>query len=327
MLAELGYDVGEIDGVFGRQTKQMTADFQTKAGITSDGIAWPQTIRMVEEAWEALSAAPVATPAPTEVPTEEKVYPYCRVVVNAQGNNTTVYCAEHEALMEMCGVLKDSALTESARSRAVLRCRGLWEDELELLYELWAEGAQTEEEKQLLSDTQTAFRMNLIQQEMIDREWRKYTDDQINEHIRELTMNQCVKICGIVYDMTLDTVSTQDGTVSAELVDGWEETESGNEFSVALQKKFSVGSAWITMEVSQRGFDMGQAKDFVLLTYPGRTFEKRLIGAIEFEYVSNESGNVFTLIAESSDGKIVMVEGRGCTAEQAMTLLETVNIR
>jgi len=164
-----------------------------------------------------------------------------------------------------------------------------------------------------------------MQQEMLDTGWRNYTQAQLDEHMSKLTMEQCVKICGIVYDMNIDKAGTQDGTISVKLVDGWEQTESGNDFSVALQKKLPVGSAWITMEVNQRGFNIHQAKDFALLTYPGRAFEKRIIGTIEFEYVSNE--NVFTLIVESSDKKVITVEGRGCTIEQAAALLETVSVR
>jgi len=79
------------------------------------------------------------------------------------------------------------------------------------------------------------------------------------------------------------------------------------------------------MEVNQPGFNIDQAKDFALPTYPGRAFEKRVIGTVG--YVSNESGNVFTLIVESFDKKVVTVEGRGCTIEQAAALTEAVSVR
>ena len=37
-------------------------------------------------------------------------------------------------------------------------------------------------------------------------------------------------------------------------------------------------------------------------------------------------GTVFTLIAETSTGKAMKVDGRNCTLEQAMSLLETIVI-
>ena len=43
-LGSLGFDAGRADGIFGPETERAVADFQRNAGLTSDGVAGPQTI-------------------------------------------------------------------------------------------------------------------------------------------------------------------------------------------------------------------------------------------------------------------------------------------
>ncbi len=43
-LGSLGFDAGRADGIFGPETERAIADFQRNAGLTSDGVAGPQTI-------------------------------------------------------------------------------------------------------------------------------------------------------------------------------------------------------------------------------------------------------------------------------------------
>lgn len=42
-LACLGYDVGPVDGIFGKKSKQAVIQFQLKSGLTSDGVVGPKT--------------------------------------------------------------------------------------------------------------------------------------------------------------------------------------------------------------------------------------------------------------------------------------------
>jgi len=47
-LASLGYDVGPIDGIFGRRTESAVIQFQKNNGLKVDGIVGPQTYDMLE---------------------------------------------------------------------------------------------------------------------------------------------------------------------------------------------------------------------------------------------------------------------------------------
>lgn len=47
-LADLGFDAGQVDGVFGPVTAQAVSDFQRAVGLRPDGIFGPETVRAFE---------------------------------------------------------------------------------------------------------------------------------------------------------------------------------------------------------------------------------------------------------------------------------------
>jgi N-acetylmuramoyl-L-alanine amidase len=60
-LGSLGFDAGRADGIFGPETEHAVADFQRNAGLTSDGVAGPQTIaELVRLSVRADTSRPVA---------------------------------------------------------------------------------------------------------------------------------------------------------------------------------------------------------------------------------------------------------------------------
>ena len=50
LLRYLGYYSGSIDGIFGAQSRQATADFQTAYGLTSDGVFGEDTEQTIKKA-------------------------------------------------------------------------------------------------------------------------------------------------------------------------------------------------------------------------------------------------------------------------------------
>jgi len=52
-LSDLGYDLGNVDGAFGKNTETAVKDFQSKKGIGADGIVGPKTLQMIDAALKA----------------------------------------------------------------------------------------------------------------------------------------------------------------------------------------------------------------------------------------------------------------------------------
>jgi len=52
-LTDLGYDLGSVDGAFGKNTEAAVKDFQSKKGLGSDGIVGAKTLQALDEALKA----------------------------------------------------------------------------------------------------------------------------------------------------------------------------------------------------------------------------------------------------------------------------------
>jgi N-acetylmuramoyl-L-alanine amidase len=57
-LSALGFDAGKVDGIFGQQTERALVEFQRNAGLVTDAIAGPATVRALRQVGER--GAPVA---------------------------------------------------------------------------------------------------------------------------------------------------------------------------------------------------------------------------------------------------------------------------
>lgn len=52
-LSDLGYDLGTVDGAFGKNTEAAVKDFQSKKGLGADGIVGAKTLQALDEALKA----------------------------------------------------------------------------------------------------------------------------------------------------------------------------------------------------------------------------------------------------------------------------------
>lgn len=68
-LAELGYYTGEVDGVFGNQTRRSVERFQYYNGLSKDGIAGKRTLTILYESADVVLAPVDVTPSPSPSPT------------------------------------------------------------------------------------------------------------------------------------------------------------------------------------------------------------------------------------------------------------------
>ena len=337
MLVDCGYLNDKIDGVFGKKTEQAVKDFQKKNGIRADGIAWPQTIWLLSIEWERLmgiSATPtptaVPTIAPTPVPTVEAAiepqYASCTRIVNADGSEETVYCENHSILMEMCDALLAAASTDSSRNRALNQSRILWTEEVNLLYESWMTVSE-EADQATIANGKAIFESYLASQEAVWKIQYRNKPGTVAEKVNELLVDQCVSLCGIIGGLGGEQASTEQGYVSVSLVDGWYLAESFSADTIKLCND-AVGvndSTWVTITDSQKN-DVDRTKQIAKFAYVGGEFAELEIGENSFYYIENADGTVFSLIAETSTGMAIKIDGRNCTLDQAMTMLETIVI-
>lgn len=337
MLVDCGYLNDKIDGVFGKKTEQAVKDFQKKNNIGADGIAWPQTIRLLSTEWERLmgiSATPTPTAAPTAVPTPEPTvaatiapeHISCTIIVNEDGSEEIAYCENHSILMEMCDALLAAASTDSSRIRALNQSRNLWTEEVNLLYETWMTASE-EADKATIAEGKAMFESYLASQEAIWKIQYRNKPGTVAEKVNELLVDQCVSLCGMISGFSGEQVSTEKGYVSVGLVDGWYLGESTSNDAIILYND-AVGSntsTWVTITDSQMN-GIEQAKQIAKFAYVGGEFSEIEIGVNSFYYIANDDGTVFSLIAETSTGKSIKIDGRNCTVDQAMLMLETIEI-
>lgn len=132
MLIDCGYLNDKADGIFGKNTEAAVKAFQKAAGLSVDGIAWPQTIDTLESKWTSRAkATPTPTPVPTAAVNTEKFYPdFCYSWEDENGSTVYEYCQTHADMFAAQGnLLSNPALIDYSYE--------MWRHEIISLYDKW----------------------------------------------------------------------------------------------------------------------------------------------------------------------------------------------
>lgn len=200
MLIECGFLNDKADGIFGKKTEQAVKDFQEKNLVTIDGIAWPQTLRLLSKEWK------IKTGIFTE---EESESLCCEFFMNQDGKQEVVYCKEHAELVDKAEKMLDETQTEAEYLEALNEIRSLWEEETAALYEKWVSVVPDEGKGAVLS-SKAMFEASLISKENL---WKlKYKDDSVMvlQNVHTTLTEQCAELCGIVFEL-MEIVTDQEG--------------------------------------------------------------------------------------------------------------------
>lgn len=337
MLKECGYLNDRIDGEFGRNTEQAVKDFQTKAGIRVDGIAWPQTVKLLKAEWEqkmGITPTPTRTSPRTSVPSITSQPPqqdvlHCTYVTNEYGNGEIIYCQAHQAMLDSDARMLAAANTEAEKMNALRQTRTRWESELAWLYEEWLSSA-SEAEKTAVNNANAAFSVYVASQELIWSRQYAQSPEIVIEKVNALLIAQAVDLCSIINAPQSAAVTTQNGYVSVELIDDWY-TGSAKGSTALILYRDDMGngkSGRLTISDEKTDRSLYQEKQAVVLQhFQGKQFMDIMIGENIFAYVCSTDSMNFVLLAEAADGQVVKIESSGCTIAQAMPLLKTIVIR
>ena len=189
LLTDLGYLNDKVDGKFGKKTEAAVKEFQEEYDLTVDGIAWPQTISILEDAWDSVFGEP------------EDVYSPCCGFLEMDEYGTQYWdtCEVHTNIyMHAADELpEDATEAEIANAYAVA-----WQTELDRLYQLWLENCVPEEQPTVLNH-KTMFLGYLNSQQML---WNMQFGEgslEALEMINEMLEYQCYTLCEVTYPLTV----------------------------------------------------------------------------------------------------------------------------
>lgn len=122
-------------------------------------------------------------------------------------------------------------------------------------------------------------------------------------------------------------VSTEKGYVTVTLSDGWYVGEPKSNGALTLFHKDMSAARWIDI-VDVQLSDYDQMREITQLALSSSEYEEITIGNNTYEMLYSDSygQHLMYLIAETSTGKAFCIEVRGASPDEAMPILETIEI-
>jgi len=182
-LKDLGYSKSGVDGSYGSKTVSGVKAAQKAFGLKVDGIAWPQTIKAVDDAWKAKFASTpeptsVPTPEPTAIPTPRPLASFCVMGTDENGIEQWDLCAAHQM---------------DADADA-------WQAELDRLYQAWIDLA-AKEDRPVIVNHKISFQGYLSSQQMLWNTQFGAGSEKALALKTEMLKEQCCTLCGSVYSL------------------------------------------------------------------------------------------------------------------------------
>ena len=124
MLSDCGYLNDSIDGKFGKNTEAAVKAFQRANGLHADGVAWPQTIRLLDEEWKRMNGLYQEE--------DSASHSVCNIWQDENGNTIYSLCPDHALLYRDAFSMLEDDYAESMLY-SYLSCQ----NEILRLYDEW----------------------------------------------------------------------------------------------------------------------------------------------------------------------------------------------
>ena len=189
MLTDLDFLNDKVDGKFGKKTEAAVKAFQKEYGLTADGIAWPQTISLLED----VCYGGILADGRGEVPV-------CEMYMNEDGTTEWELCDVHYTF-------EASAManlpTDASDEERLNVCTVAWQTELERLYQLWLENCAPEEQPMVINHKAMFLGYLNSQQMLWNVQFGAGSLDAL-ELVNAMLEQQCCTLCVIVYPLTAE---------------------------------------------------------------------------------------------------------------------------
>jgi peptidoglycan hydrolase-like protein with peptidoglycan-binding domain len=129
LLAQRGFAVGEIDGVYGRYTKQAVIDFQkTQANLAADGIPGEKTLALLRNSSVSKPLAPQQPIQPTGKTTSDRQNQSPRPSPSQSPNQKIVIVRSNDSIASSS---QQPAISEIGNLQILLKQRGFYQGEID----------------------------------------------------------------------------------------------------------------------------------------------------------------------------------------------------
>lgn len=182
-LTDLGYLKDKIDGKFGKKTQAAVKAFQKEYSFNADGVAWPETLRALEET----IYGGIMADGRGEVEC-------CAMTLLEDGTVCWEVCDTHLSyeMQATAGLSPDAGEAERLNCLVVA-----WQAEVDVLYQTWLELCAQEEQPMVINH-KAMFLGYLNSQQML---WNSQFGEgslQVLEMINGMLEEQCYTLCPIV---------------------------------------------------------------------------------------------------------------------------------
>ncbi len=186
-LIDMSFLNNSADGVFGNNTEAAVRAFQAACGLEQTGIAFPQTMDMLEEKYEVFLTE-------QEQKKLQSGTSFCILYPGELDGTHIAYCDTHYPLYEQENMLLQDKEVQEVDSSVYRELSELWQKETEKLYDEWAEST-TEDRKADVEKAKASFmEYAKVQRSIWELEYP--SDPEIVEwKVLGLWEDYCIRLC------------------------------------------------------------------------------------------------------------------------------------